>query len=852
MCRAVRIGRASYLRTGDLGAVVNGELFVLGRIKEMVIVAGRNVYAHDIEATVAKSHKALTAGSTIAVGIDDGSAEQLVIIQELKRTALRGLDANGLFTAIRRAVIEAHEIAPHAIVLVRPASLPRTTSGKLQRLKARAMFLAATLAEVTSWRATTAASDEAMSDGGGAGQPEAAAPQRQAWAGEGPNHMVAAPRRDTLIAALGELVRDVLRLPAIPPSDVALSDLGMDSLMATELRSRLNTALRLDPPLPAELRFDTPTLRALAAAVEATIARAGEAQHVAGARTLPAPTWHADLRATLDRLYGGRVPQQGWSDVEALYHAFRQGDGAELQRDLEAFFSANPDDAYHQLYRDAYLRRRPRLPFDPAAPVVAALIEVEGRLARTPMAARGGAVVAALVAQRDRLLRAGGAEAVADGLAEAMNVVRRLGAERDMLIPGRLGSQHIVIFHAGTILAVDLGTLRDAQLGAALANLIDTLLGRRIPSGAANLLPAVTVAEKHEAHRLLEICFADRGQAEVCAAVEGALCVLVLDPDGQGDPAALQKRTLFGDGTNRWYGQLNLVLFGSPQIGLLADHAVFDGVSGTRLVSDLLTQAEALMRDPGASGASGRLAVRTLDAPSGPLRERLAEVAEQAARDTDLIRSLQITVPGLPRALLARLPRLFVIALCKAGFMTFGRETDVYSSVSLSHFPKGRVTGVRGHPPATSALVRAWHDPAQTPDKRLLMDAIREWSVLYGNAATGTGLYTHLVLLSQMSARSGRGTWFFAHPAIRDLIDWPPLVSSGILNVPVPTWFGFPAPPGGISVAATLCRSIDGAQADLRVVAMGDPGEAEHFLASLQLVLATLTHAEAAVEGVGV
>ena len=262
------------------------------------------------------SHKALTAGSTIAVGIDDGSAEQLVIIQELKRTALRGLDANGLFTAIRRAVIEAHEIAPHAIVLVRPASLPRTTSGKLQRLKARAMFLSATLAEVTSWRATTAASDEAMSDGGGAGQPEAAAPQRQALAGEGPNHMVAAPRRDTLIAALGELVRDVLRLPAIPPSDVALSDLGMDSLMATELRSRLNTALRLDPPLPAELWFDTPTLRALAAAVEATIARAGEAQHVAGARTLPAPTWHADLCATLDRLYGGRAPQQGRSDVE--------------------------------------------------------------------------------------------------------------------------------------------------------------------------------------------------------------------------------------------------------------------------------------------------------------------------------------------------------------------------------------------------------------------------------------------------------------------------------------------------------------------------------------------------------
>ena len=123
----------SYLRTGDLGAVLDGELYVLGRIKEMVIVRGRNLYATDLEATVSASHPALGFDRTIAFAMEMDGMEQVGIVHEFSRAAMRNLDAPALFQAIRSALVAEHEADPAAIVLVRPATLPRTSSGKLQR-----------------------------------------------------------------------------------------------------------------------------------------------------------------------------------------------------------------------------------------------------------------------------------------------------------------------------------------------------------------------------------------------------------------------------------------------------------------------------------------------------------------------------------------------------------------------------------------------------------------------------------------------------------------------------------------------------------------------------------------------
>ncbi|MFO1059860.1 MAG: fatty acyl-AMP ligase [Dongiaceae bacterium] len=145
-------GTGPFLRSGDLGALIEDELYVLGRRKEVIIVRGRNHAAHDIEATVAASHPALVPDSTIAFAIERDGTEQLVVVQELGRRALRDLDAPALLAAIRGAVVAAHEIDPAAILLIRPATLPRTTSGKLQRIAAREQYRAGRLAVVAPGR----------------------------------------------------------------------------------------------------------------------------------------------------------------------------------------------------------------------------------------------------------------------------------------------------------------------------------------------------------------------------------------------------------------------------------------------------------------------------------------------------------------------------------------------------------------------------------------------------------------------------------------------------------------------------------------------------------------------------
>lgn len=141
-----------WLRTGDLGAVVDDELHVLGRIKEMVIVRGCNHYAQDLEVTAASADNALGHDRTIAFGMEEDGKEHVVLVHELTRSLMRTLDAPALAAAIRRAVLDAHEISVGAIVFIKPARLPRTTSGKLQRGKARDLYQSGELAVVAECR----------------------------------------------------------------------------------------------------------------------------------------------------------------------------------------------------------------------------------------------------------------------------------------------------------------------------------------------------------------------------------------------------------------------------------------------------------------------------------------------------------------------------------------------------------------------------------------------------------------------------------------------------------------------------------------------------------------------------
>lgn len=140
----------SYLRTGDLGFLRDGELFITGRRKDMIIVAGRNHYPQDLEQTAERCHPALVGGGCGAFGVEIDGEERVVIVAEVDRHRQRDLNSRALAQAARREIAQRHEIDVYEVVLVKTRSLPRTTSGKLQRHACRSAFLAGQLDIISS------------------------------------------------------------------------------------------------------------------------------------------------------------------------------------------------------------------------------------------------------------------------------------------------------------------------------------------------------------------------------------------------------------------------------------------------------------------------------------------------------------------------------------------------------------------------------------------------------------------------------------------------------------------------------------------------------------------------------
>jgi len=141
-----------FLRTGDLGFISGGELYVTGRSKDLIIIRGRNHYPQDIEQTVEQSHPSLSPGGAAAISIDVDGEERLVVLQEVARGELGAVDTAEVCACVRRAVLQHHDIDARAVVLLRPSSISKTSSGKIQRRQCRAKYLAGELKVVDQWR----------------------------------------------------------------------------------------------------------------------------------------------------------------------------------------------------------------------------------------------------------------------------------------------------------------------------------------------------------------------------------------------------------------------------------------------------------------------------------------------------------------------------------------------------------------------------------------------------------------------------------------------------------------------------------------------------------------------------
>ncbi|HSE19509.1 MAG TPA: amino acid adenylation domain-containing protein, partial [Pyrinomonadaceae bacterium] len=142
-------GDGPFLRTGDLGFIEDGELFITGRLKDLIIIRGLNHYPQDIELTVESSHPSLRPGCGAAFSVDVAGQERLVVIQEVMQR--RRADFDEVIASIQQAVSELHELQPYAVVLIDKGSVPKTSSGKIQRQECRARFLEGSLKVVAQW-----------------------------------------------------------------------------------------------------------------------------------------------------------------------------------------------------------------------------------------------------------------------------------------------------------------------------------------------------------------------------------------------------------------------------------------------------------------------------------------------------------------------------------------------------------------------------------------------------------------------------------------------------------------------------------------------------------------------------
>nr|WP_225587529.1 non-ribosomal peptide synthetase [Methylomonas fluvii] len=131
----------SWLRTGDLGFIDGGELFVSGRLKDLIIIRGRNYYPHDLEYAVEAATDALNPASTVAFSVDEGDGEQLIVLAELKRNRVRQEDYRSEFSAIRTRLTEECGIQADQILFLKPGTILKTSSGKLRRNACRELFI---------------------------------------------------------------------------------------------------------------------------------------------------------------------------------------------------------------------------------------------------------------------------------------------------------------------------------------------------------------------------------------------------------------------------------------------------------------------------------------------------------------------------------------------------------------------------------------------------------------------------------------------------------------------------------------------------------------------------------------
>lgn len=226
-------GEGPFLRSGDLGFLLRGELFITGRVKDLIIVRGRNHYPEDIEHTVGDAHPAFRPGSTAAFQVGEAGEERLIVLQEIRKSHLRGFDGDAAFAEVAALVSDRHGVRLDELVFLEPRGLIKTSSGKISRSSNRTAWEDEKLLAVASCSsaATTA---------------------------------VTALRTETEVA-LAAVWAELLEV-SVADRTASFSALGGDSIAVVELSSRI--AERWGKPISPASLLDRPRLCDVAALID--------------------------------------------------------------------------------------------------------------------------------------------------------------------------------------------------------------------------------------------------------------------------------------------------------------------------------------------------------------------------------------------------------------------------------------------------------------------------------------------------------------------------------------------------------------------------------------------------------